>query len=365
MLTVTNRPVVLGSMPPIKICITGFSGEVADVLNFDLYVTGFINVPRDQAQFIITGSNGDNVQGRVTNPLNQTILNKAYSGATVRKQAHAFADDIVQAINGGKPIAQTRIALKVGSGMRSEIYLADFDGHNAQPATADKTTVTAPSWSASKRVLYYSSYLYARPQIFSQDLASGERKAIAHYGGANISPAVSPDGSKVAMILSKDGWVELYVCDADGGNPLRLTKDREDESSPCWSPDGKWICYATKASGGQRILCKIPATGGTAQRISTSGVSNPSEPDWSPDGKWIAFTAQMGSFEICVIPAEGGVATVLVEGTDPSWSPNSRTLIFAQRGDAARLSLLDVLTKQVKDVPRISSGNNSQPSWAR
>ena len=64
--------------------------------------------------------------------------------------------------------------------------------------------------------------------------------------GSNISPAPSPDGSKVAMILDKDGWVDLYVADADGGNLKRLTKSPEDESSPCWSPDGKWICFATK-----------------------------------------------------------------------------------------------------------------------
>src|ERR1044071_2950219 len=77
-----HRDIEPGTMPPIKVCITGFTGEVADVLNFDLYVTGFINVPRDQAQFVITGSNDANVQGRVLNPLNQPILSKAYSDAT-------------------------------------------------------------------------------------------------------------------------------------------------------------------------------------------------------------------------------------------------------------------------------------------
>jgi len=52
-------------------------------------------------------------------------------------------------------------------------------------------------------------------------------------------------------------------------------------------------------------------------------------------------------------------------GEDPSWSPNSRTLVFTRRsaGDR-RLSLLDVPTGHVKDLVRIS-GNCSQPSWAR
>ena len=354
-----------GNMPPIKVCITGFSGEVADVLNFDLYVMGFINVARDQAQFIITGSNEGNVQGRVLNPLNQTILSKVYSGTTLRRQAHAFADDIVQAVTGNKGVAQTRIVFKAGAGMNSEVCLADFDGHNAQSVTSDNTIVAAPAWSPGRQVLYYTSYKFGRPEIFFHDLASGQRRAIARYGGSNISPAPSPDGSKVAMILSKDGWVDLYVCNTDGSDLKRLTKTPEDDSSPCWSPDSQWICFATKVNG-RRKLCKVPAAGGAVQTIRTDGVSSPSEPDWSPDGRWIAFTAQMGNFEICVVPAGGGTATVLVDGKDSSWSPNSRTLVFVRQDSGeAHLSLLDVPTKQVKDVTRVLSRNNSQPSWAR
>ena len=160
------------------------------------------------------------------------------------------------------------------------------------------------------------------------------------------------------------GTVDLWVANADGSGLKQLTKTREDDSSPCWSPDGQWICFATKINE-RRSLCKIPASGGTVQRISTGGISNPSEPDWSPDGKWIVFTAQMGGFDLCVVPASGGTATVLVSGEDPSWAPNSRTVVYARRqGGRRTLSLLDVPTKQTKDVSRIS-GSNSQPSWAR
>ena len=115
-----------------------------------------------------------------------------------------------------------------------------------------------------------------------------------------------------------------------------------------------------------RRLCKISAAGGEPQTIRTAGVSSPSEPDWSPDGKWIAFTAQMRDFQICVVPATGGDAILLVGGSDPTWSPNSRTLMFVRQDSGApHLAVLDAPTKQFKDVPRVSTGNNSQPSWAK
>ncbi len=360
-----TRDVIPGNTKPIPLSMSGFTGEAAEVIQFDLFVQGFTFTTPDAAQYLLNGSAAGSVQGALIDRINKSpIFSKAYTGGSLRRQAHALSDDVVQALLHKKGIAQTRIAFKVDTGAASEIYVSDYDGHAAQAVTKDNTIVAAPCWAPGQAVLYYTSYKLDNPDIFRHDLSSGARKAVSRHSGLNTSAAVSPDGSRLAMILSKDGAPDVYVCDADGGNLKRLTATREDDSSPCWSPDGKWICFATKSKD-RRMLCKVPASGGTAERISTGGISNPSEPDWSPDGKWIVFTAQMGGFEICVVPVGGGSATVLVSGEDPSWAANSRTVVFARRRGGSRgLSLLDVPTKQVKDVPRIS-GSNSQPSWAR
>ncbi len=359
---------IMGRVKPIPISISGFSGEVASVLNFDLEVMGFKRVGPEEAQYLLGGSNNGNVQGQLTDRLSRaSLLSTVYSGASARAQAHRLADDVVLKITGIKGIAGTKISFKAGSGRASEIYIADFDGHNPQAVTKDDTEVAAPCWVPGHLALYYTSYKLGSPNIFFQNLVSGERQNFAHYPGMNSSAAVSPDGRKVAMILSKSGSPDVYVCDADGTRLKQLTATPEDESSPCWSPDGRWICFASKINE-RRALYKVSVEGGPIQRIPTSGVANPSEPDWSPDGKWIVFTAQMGGFEICVVPAQGGSATPLVSGEDPCWAPNSRTVVFVRRSGGNRLlSLLDVPTKQVKDVPRVSgsNSNNSQPSWAR
>jgi TolB protein len=365
-ITITHEITVLGNTKPIPVSLDGFSGEVADVLKFDLYVQGFSFVTPDTAQYQISGSAGGNVTGSVTDKLaKKVLLSNSYTGTNLRRQAHAFANDIVFAITGKKGVGLTKIAFKAqqpdGSG---EIYVSDFDGHNPQPVTRDHAIVSKPSWMPGRLALYYNSYKLDNPDIFFSDLSTGQRRVVARYGGSNFSPAASPDGSKLAMILSKDGSPDIYVSNADGSNLKRLTTGVED-SSPCWSPDGQWICFATKIAG-RRLLAKVPADGGAIQVIHTAGAPNPTEPDWSPDGKWIAFTSQTSEFDICVVPADGSaVPVVLVRGQDPSWSPNSRTLIFNHStGYLQTLSVLDVFTKQVKDVTRIA-GSDSEPAWRK
>jgi len=356
---------VIGQTKPIPVSLEGFTGEAADVLKFDLYVQGFSFVAPESAQYRISGSSAANVQGQVKDAISRQVkFSRSYTGASLRRQAHAFADDIVLAITGKKGIGQTKIAFKAqaphGEG---EIYVSDFDGHNAQAVTHDNAIVAAPAWVPGRLALYYTSYQPGNPDIFYHNLATGQRRVIARFSGLNTSAAVSPDGTKVAMILSRSGSPNVWVCNADGTNFRQLTSTPEDESSPCWSPDGQWICFATKLKA-RRVLAKVPAGGGPVQRIPTSGVSNPTDPSWSPDGKWIAFTSQMGDFNICIVPAGGGTATVLVPGQHPSWSPNSRTLVMNHAtGYRQSLSVLDVMTKQVKDIGRIS-GNDSQPAWA-
>jgi TolB protein len=353
-----------GAMPPTWVSLSGFTGEAESILRFDLYVQGFNFTNADNALYIISGSNTGNLQGRVTTRANKTaaLVSKAYSGGSVVEQVHAFVDEFVKTVGRGE-IARTKIAFKRDTGQNSEIYVSAFDGYAPQAVTADNTIVAAPTWVPGRLAIYYTSYKLGNPDIFFHDLSSGQRHVFSRYSGLNSSAAVSSSG-KVSMILSKGGSPDVYACGADGGGLTRLTTTREDESSPCWSPDGEWICYATKV-GGRRILQKVRATGGAPQTVSTAGVMSPSEPDWSPDGKWIAFTSQMANFEICVVPAGGGPVTELVAGEDPSWAPNSRTLIFTRReGGRRMLSLLDVPTKQYKDVSRIP-GSNSQPSWAK
>jgi len=352
---------------PIPVALQGYTGETLQVLQFDLYVQGFSFVGAESAQYLINGSNTGTVTGSLTDKFAKSVLfSRTYNGASERRQAHALADDIVAAIRNTKPIGGSKIAYKSQSPQGpGEIYIADFDGWNAQKVTADGAIVAKPAWVPGRLALYYTSYARSNPDIYYHNLGTGQRRIIAGYSGLNTSAAVSPDGSKVAMILSKSGSPNVWICDASGADLKRLTKGIED-SSPCWSPNGEWICFAAKINS-RRSLAKVRASGGEVERLATTGAPNPTEPDWSPDGKWIAFTSQAGGeFNVCVLAADGGMApVVLVSGQNPSWSANSRTLVY-NHGPAGHqtLAVVDVFTRQTKDCHR-AAGSNSEPGWSR
>ena len=143
-LHMNERIPVPGMTPPIPVSMSGFTGEGAEVLKFDLTVQGFSFVTPDAAQYLINGSDAGGISGNLTDKFaRRVLLSRSYNGASLRRQAHAFADDIVLAVTGKKGIGQTKIAFKsqpsgYGAG---EIYVADFDGHNAQRITSDNAIV--------------------------------------------------------------------------------------------------------------------------------------------------------------------------------------------------------------------------------
>ena len=358
----------------IPIALEGFFGEVAGVLKFDLEVMGCKVVPLADAAFVVRGKADGSVVGALTDKAGNPGFNRRYSGGNLRDQAHALSNDVIQALTGVPGIASTRVLFKMKAGPRAEeVFLSDYDGHKPVALTNDKTLVSAPRWSPDHSKVFYTTWLkrggIENTTVIQQNMKTGEREVMARYRGLNTGGALSPQGF-LAMILSRGGSPDVYVAppgwkfmeDLKGQNLRRMCVTREEENGVTWSPDGQWLCFATRANG-KRMLVKVAAQGGNMIRIPTSGVLNPSEPNWSPDGKSIAFTAAMGGFNVCVVPAQGGAATVVAAGEAPTWAPNSRNLIFTRRGvNKRQLAIVDVPTKQVKIIPAFV-GSASQPAW--
>jgi len=349
----------------ISIALNAISGKdgasISQVLQKDLQLSGAFSVSNTPgANFLAAGSNsGVQLRGLLTERGGKVILERTYSGPA-RSQAHAFANDIIEAVTGVKGIAGSRIGFVANRSGSKEIYLVDSDGGNLMQLTHDSVISVSPRFSSGARRIAYTGYQSGYADVYEIELGSGRRNKIMSYPGTNSGAAYSPDGSRFAVTLSKDGNPELYVTDSGGGSPRRITMTSGVESSPTWSPDGREIIYSSD-SGGSPMLYRISSSGGSPTAVRT-GHSYNTEPNWSPDGKRVVFNIREGgSFQVAVLDLNSGQVRIVGEGQSPAWAPNSRHLVYAQGGS---LVLFDTLTMQRNAIAG-GLGRISEPTWAR
>jgi TolB protein len=348
----------------ISVGLNGIGGSegatIGQILQKDLQMSGaFALGGPNTGTFQITGtSSGASLRGVVSERGARTVLERTYSGSA-RAQAHAFANDIVEALTGTKGIAGSRIAFVATRSGHKEVYTIDADGSNTVQQTNDGRLSVSPRLSADGRRLAYTGYQSGYADVYEIDLGSGSRRRLMKYPGTNSGAAYSPDASRFAVTLSKDGNPELYVTDSGGGSARRLTMTSGVESGPTWSPDGREIIYSSD-SGGNPMLYRISSSGGSPAQIRT-GHSYNTEPNWSPDGKRVAFNVRSGgSFNVAIIEFPSGNVRMLGEGQSPAWGPDSRHLVYSQGGS---LIILDTVSLQRTPIAS-NLGKVSEPSWS-
>jgi eukaryotic-like serine/threonine-protein kinase len=105
--------------------------------------------------------------------------------------------------------------------------------------------------------------------------------------GELANPAISPDGTRVALALGPAGSRDLWIVDVSRGTNTRFTFDAADDDAPVWSPDSKTIVFSSNRTG-QRLLYVKPADGSGEERPVADASGFPTS--WSNDGRFILFT---------------------------------------------------------------------------
>jgi TolB protein len=266
------------------------------------------------------------------------VLSQTYRGSRgdLRKFAHMWCNAMVKHYTNEPGFFGSKLAFVNRGKKTSAVYAMDFDGHGAYLVSKNSSTNMLPAWSPSGGIAY-TSFMRNNPDLYVST-GGGRAKKIASYKGMNTGAAYSPDGSLIALTLSKDGNPEIYIIKASDGTVLRrLTSNKAIDTSPAWSPDGSRIAFVSDREGGPQIFV-VAAAGGEAKRISFNGSYN-TTPAWSPKkgANIIAYTTRDGSsYDIVTLDLESKkmVRVTQNEGNneEPSFSPNGRAIAFARSG---------------------------------
>ena len=288
-----------------------------------------------------------------------------------------------------------------------------------------------PSWSADATMLVYAteevSYTpYSRSTVshlWTVNVATGERRQLSDVDA--VQPAWSPNGQRIAFWAAPPpgSQRDIWTIAAAGGEPVRVTDDTAADWSPVWSPDGKYLYFASDRGGTQNLwrvrideasghvtgpaeaitspspYAGNPSLSATGDRLvyeSWVGARNvvramfdPARgvvvdravpvtavfgrywtlPDVSPDGQWLAFQSTLSEMDIFVSRSDGTGLRQLTKDPAmdrmPTWSPDgTRVAFYSNRGGGYNVWVVNADGSSLKQLTASPTHGIEFPVWS-
>ncbi len=161
-----------------------------------------------------------------------------------------------------------------------EIYLIKPDGSIAQRVTRNRGIDVSPTFSPDGSKMAFVSSRNGLPQIFIQDLQSGQVKRLTFSGRYNTQPSWSPNGDKIAYSTwESNGEINIFVINPDGTGLVQLTRKCRENEYPSWSPDGSMIVFGSNREGKKKLF--VMNANGENQRHLLQMDGEQMQPSWS------------------------------------------------------------------------------------
>src|SRR4051794_37691229 len=243
-----------------------------------------------------------------------------------------------------------RVAYSRGYDGRLDLWVVDATGglplqlsDQATPQGPDPNQrhSSAIAWTPDgSRIVYAAS---GEGKLWSVAATGGPARPIDEATGNHHSPAISPDGGRVAYVAERGENVDVLVADIEGRWTRVISVGDEYVMQPRWSPDGRSLMYGQwphyDMPWDERAIIVADVESGERRVIAGGGRVVNAEHTWSPDGRLIAFVSDReGDFtNLWTIEPDGSNAQRLVNEPNrhlsPAWSPDGKRIAYTRNED--------------------------------
>ena len=183
------------------------------------------------------------------------------------------------------------------------------------------------------------------------DAAGLDLIQLTSLGRHSGSPGWSPDSRRIAFDSRPGEHSDIYVIDAEGGAPRRVTTEPSDDVVPSWSSDGRWIYFSSKRTGRWEVW-KMPAEGGQAVQVTKHGGFAAVE---SRDGQSVYYAKSLSVKGLWRVPVDGGEEAPVLEFPEVGywgyWALGEKGIYFVNtHGRPYALGFFDFATRRVVHV---------------
>ena len=193
--------------------------------------------------------------------------------------------------------------------------------------------------------------------------------------GDYANPAISPDGSRVAVAMGPVSSRDIWIMDVARGTSTRFTFDPARDDFPAWSPDGKNIAFSSNRNGQMDLYIK-PADGSGEEKLLLKTDEPKTDARWAKDGRFLLFTSTgpKTSADMLALPFTGEAKPVSLLKTQflpaeavPRVSPDGRWLAYMSNESGSSENYVRPFTP---DAPAgtgakwlVSKGGGAFPLW--